>query len=621
MTITHAAATPIRESWSAFRGSVFCALLPVILTTLLLAALPHIITLPLPPGATVLDHATIEKAGALPIAVSLPRSWQLYGTPPQASVTYHLEFPASAVPERDPVLFIPSFRQGVDARLNGTLLEPQASSFFSTERNGSYYLAAIPQQLLHAGSNSLEISQKRVDGWISAYLSPVYLTTAGALQPYQKFYDFIIEQWRAASLALQAMIMISVIAMTLLRPRDRVFYWFSLMMLVSFLSTVAGYLLPARETEAMRLYLGLAQMTVSLLTIGLALALAERPRPAKLTIAIIALPVLLLILGSQKLLPIPVVILLAALMSIGIMALSSTIVLEHYVRTRDWISGIIAIPFGLSILFGLNDMSMMFGLGQGTRMLSPYIPAVAPLAIMSILTGRLVLSLKQVDGANASLQRQMADQENELRRLHEKDRERSAQAILEQERTRLMSDLHDGLSGHLVSIIAQSEKSDADPGAIGVSAREALDDLRLVVQSLDLGDDDLRVALASFQERCGPQLRRIGVQLDWSTEAMPPVTGITPSSALAILRILQEAVTNAVKHGPATRITIRAQADDKGAAIIVVENDIRRAVPPSGGYGLSNMTKRARSFGAEISFERGAKVARLTLHLPPTLRP
>ncbi|TPW31811.1 hypothetical protein FJU08_08730 [Martelella alba] len=614
------AAQPIRASWRAFRGSMVYTLLPVILATLFLAALPHIIALPLPPGAAVLSQATIEKAVGQPATVVLPQSWILFGQAKNATITYQLALPAALVPKADAVIFIPSIRQAVEVRLNGTLLEPQASSIFATERNGSYYLAAIPQDLLRPDSNRLDISQKRVDGWISAYLSPVYLTTAEALHPYRKYYDFIIEQWRAASLALQAMIMVSVIAVTMLRPHDKVFFWFSLMTLVSVLSNIVSYLLPARETEAMRLYLGLTQMTVSLLTIGLALALAERPRPVKLSIAIVALPAMLLVLASQKLLAVPVTILLAALLSIAIMVLSSVIVLEHYVRTRDWISGIIAIPFGLAILFGLNDLGMMFGITQGTRMLSPYIPAVAPLAIMSILTGRLVLSLRQVDSANTSLQHQLAEQENELRRLHEKERESNALAILDQERARLMSDLHDGLSGHLVSIIAQSEKSDADRRAITVSAREALDDLRLVVQSLDLGDDDLRVALAGFRERCEPQLRRIGVVLDWSTEAMPPVSGITPSSALTILRILQEAVTNAVKHGPATNIAIRAETDAMGEAILVVENDVATEATLSKGYGLANMTKRARSIGAEISFERRAGIARLTLHLPRTLR-
>jgi len=58
------------------------------------------------------------------------------------------------------------------------------------------------------------------------------------------------------------------------------------------------------------------------------------------------------------------------------------------------------------------------------------------------------------------------------------------------------------------------------------------------------------MALAGLHERLFPQLRRLGVELDCSMEDLPDVSGITPVNALSILRILQEAVTNALKHGP-----------------------------------------------------------------------
>src|SRR5690606_25991785 len=150
-------------------------------------------------------------------------------------------------------------------------------------------------------------------------------------------------------------------------------------------------------------------------------------------------------------------------------------------------------------------------------------------------------------------------------RLHEKEQLRTADAVREEERQRLMRDLHDGLSGNLVSIIALAEQPEPERAAIEQAAREALDDLRLVINSLDIGDRDLPLALASFRERLAPRLRRVGVELDWSMEQLPEVSGVTPSSALAVLRILQEGVTNALKHGPARRIAIRGVADGDAA--------------------------------------------------------
>src|SRR5690606_17820526 len=114
-----------------------------------------------------------------------------------------------------------------------------------------------------------------------------------------------------------------------------------------------------------------------------------------------------------------------------------------------------------------------------------------------------------------------------------------------QERQRLTVDLHDGLSGHLASIIAQAEREGAP--TIERSAREALDDLRVVIHSLDIGDRELGVALAGLRERLESQLRRAGVALDWSVARLPEISGVTPAHALAVLRIVQEAVTNAVR--------------------------------------------------------------------------
>lgn len=202
------------------------------------------------------------------------------------------------------------------------------------------------------------------------------------------------------------------------------------------------------------------------------------------------------------------------------------------------------------------------------------------------------------------------------------------QAAREDERGRLMRDLHDGLSGHLVSIIALSQAQAANPGAIERAARSALDDLRLVVNSLDLDDSDLILALAGLRERLEPQLRRLGVELDWSMEKLPQVTGVTPGNALSILRILQEAITNALKHGEPSHISVHGAEREDGAAILVIRNAAREtgapgaapdSAPTGRGHGLRNMALRAQQLGGDIDFERKDGYATLTLALPAHL--
>ncbi|NCC39476.1 MAG: hypothetical protein EOM21_08520 [Gammaproteobacteria bacterium] len=104
---------------------------------------------------------------------------------------------------------------------------------------------------------------------------------------------------------------------------------------------------------------------------------------------------------------------------------------------------------------------------------------------------------------------------------------------LQQERTRLMRDLHDGLSGQLVSI--QSLCEYPEPGVvaqIAEASRAALVDLRLVIASMDDVGDDLGLMLGGFRERLEPQLRAAGIELHWQVRMMPALPGLNPTTTL-----------------------------------------------------------------------------------------
>lgn len=280
-------------------------------------------------------------------------------------------------------------------------------------------------------------------------------------------------------------------------------------------------------------------------------------------------------------------------------------------------------PFFLTAWYGLRDVGILTGAIDGVLLLSSHIRPLTTIAVLTLLMRRLASSLDQIDGVNETLRQKLSAQEQELSALHLKDRMRMTQAAREDERGRLMRDLHDGLSGHLVSIIALSQAQTANPAAIERAARSALDDLRLVVNSLDLDDSDLILALAGLRERLEPQLRRLGVALDWSMEKLPQVTGVTPGNALSILRILQEAITNALKHGEPSRISVHGATRGDGAATIVIRNAVREPAALDAstdrGHGLRNMARRARKLGGDVSFERADDHATLTLILPPHL--
>ena len=193
-----------------------------------------------------------------------------------------------------------------------------------------------------------------------------------------------------------------------------------------------------------------------------------------------------------------------------------------------------------------------------------------------------------------------------------------------------MRDLHDGLGGQLVSIVALSERS-AEGDRIGNAARAALKDLRLVIDAMDDIDGDLMLALGTWRERTAAQLRSHSLPLEWhvlTPQGMPVHPELRPWHVIQVLRLLDEAVTNAVKHAKAKRITVSIETVSNAAegqrGRITVEDDGRgfavsdyvRPGAPKATRGLTNMHRRAARCGIDLEITSGSGGTRVRLDLP-----
>jgi signal transduction histidine kinase len=101
---------------------------------------------------------------------------------------------------------------------------------------------------------------------------------------------------------------------------------------------------------------------------------------------------------------------------------------------------------------------------------------------------------------------------------------------------------------------------------------------------------------------------------------VPALDWLDPRNALHILRILQEAFTNIVKHAHATEIRVATKVENNFVAVTVTDNgqgfSLAHALK-NGGKGLFNQMRRAESIGAEICLDSNNEVGtRLTLRLP-----
>lgn len=278
------------------------------------------------------------------------------------------------------------------------------------------------------------------------------------------------------------------------------------------------------------------------------------------------------------------------------------------------------IPATAGVLLGLHDV---LGIASGHPvtgiLLSPYIPAIALFTAGWVLLRRLVDSHRETVALNLDLERRVAEKGLELERNYARLNALGRDRAIAEERARLMRDVHDGVGGQLVSTLAIVETGTAGTDAVAESIRAALEDLRLVIDSLDPSEDDLLAVLASVRSRLEPRLARHGLRFAWQVTDLPAVQGFGPAMALQAMRIVQEAVTNVVKHATARTVTVRTGTTDgtrPGVFIEVADDGI--GIPPNAprGRGLTNMTKRATNLGGTIAIRSDAAGTNVRLWLP-----
>jgi signal transduction histidine kinase len=194
----------------------------------------------------------------------------------------------------------------------------------------------------------------------------------------------------------------------------------------------------------------------------------------------------------------------------------------------------------------------------------------------------------------------------------ERLRETELEAAALLERGRLARELHDGLAQDLWSakleLVRLGERLNLDADAraafdrLGTALTEALDEARTAVMTLRGG-----FTATSVADELGPFLRdvaeRWGLQIEY--QATPALRTLPIDAQGELLRMVQEAVNNAVKHADATVLRVRAAVDAGLLVVAVTDNgkgfEVESVV--GRGVGLDSMRERALLIGARISVE------------------
>ena len=206
-------------------------------------------------------------------------------------------------------------------------------------------------------------------------------------------------------------------------------------------------------------------------------------------------------------------------------------------------------------------------------------------------------------------------------RVEEAERVRiEKQRLLLVERERLTREMHDGLGSQLVSALSMVERGMATPGEVAESLRRALDDIRIVIDSLDPETTDLPTALGKLRARLAPLLHRNGMKLEWKIDDVEGLRDFPPEASLHVLRVIQESVTNAMRHSRAGLVSVRVGPSDLGRrAMHLCIRDDGSGVGgrgARGGRGVQNMRRRADELGGVLRIGDANPGTRVDLEVP-----
>jgi signal transduction histidine kinase len=249
----------------------------------------------------------------------------------------------------------------------------------------------------------------------------------------------------------------------------------------------------------------------------------------------------------------------------------------------------VLIAFQAILIFLIASVEVMAGK-------DPLVPVTQPLPVGTVAYS-MVISLVNTGLFIALILDLNIRQREALRR--DLAKAEIARSRLE-ERQELLADMHDGFGSQLITAKLQAEKGELNQQQLVDLLRECMTDLHLVLEGSQNQNGDLAGALTRYRHRIDRRLAEHHVLLLWRID-LEGAPSLSPNATTNLLRIIQEAINNALKHAAARKIVVCARYSPTSGITIEIEDD-GRGMPgeASLSQGLENMHRRAIQLGANL---------------------
>ena len=290
----------------------------------------------------------------------------------------------------------------------------------------------------------------------------------------------------------------------------------------------------------------------------------------------------------------------APILLLGCITLAFLSTVEYFKSLRLDI-GLWSITLIITLCGFFYDILFRFGLGLapvnfGTFTMSVFCISIGATFVQLILKKKIDLTV-----ANLEMQKALVHQSEMLETEFNLSLRLKTKAALAEEQERLTAELHDGVLTYLSMINTLSEKNtNLVLERINILSRNALNEIRIILEARQSDVHSLTIALGALRTQLVDPLIHMGIEVEWSTQALLEQGAAEPKVLLEIIRIVQEGVHNAVIRAKCTTLNIVASRHENGFSITITnKGGLSFTEKHRKGLGISSMTNRASSIGCD----------------------
>ena len=221
----------------------------------------------------------------------------------------------------------------------------------------------------------------------------------------------------------------------------------------------------------------------------------------------------------------------------------------------------------------------------------------------SILFRQVLLSKNNLELFNVLLSAELKEQSDKLTQEYEVQERIQKTLAIKEEYARINEDLHDGILTYLYSIKTLSEKSNNNNEKVHTLSQFALNELRVILKSNINRKSSLILILSNFREHVIDTLEALNIHVVWDSRSLIDLNDMDLKTNLEILRVVQEAIHNAINRAKCTNLHFITNTNSTGYITFQILNFGGKTFSEKNkkGHGIENMKARIERLNGEFS--------------------